>query len=100
MSEAVFTSMDRAIRHLCQTIGLRVIDPNFIVVRELEEVDKALKKEMAKLDDGTGALETWPHEAILEIHSLGDRFDGDEYIHRLLVAMCFDLSRHLTLYPS
>jgi hypothetical protein len=86
-SEAVFTSMDRAIRHLCQTFVLRVIDPNFIVVREHEEVEKALKKEMEKLVDGTGALETWPHEAILEIHSLADRFDGDEYIHRLLVSI-------------
>jgi hypothetical protein len=99
-SEAVFTSMDRAIRHLCQTFGLRVIDPNFTVVRELEEVEKALKKEMEKLANGTGALETWPHEAILEIHSLADWFDGDEYIHRLLVAMCFDLSRHLDIVPQ
>jgi hypothetical protein len=47
---------------------------------------------MEKLADGTGALETWPHEAILEIHSLADWFDGDEYIHHLLVAMCFDLA--------
>jgi hypothetical protein len=37
---------------------------------------------MEKLTSGTGALETWPHEAILEIHSLADRFDEDEYIHR------------------
>jgi hypothetical protein len=35
-SKAVFTSMDRAIRHLCQTFGLQVIDPNFTVVTELE----------------------------------------------------------------
>jgi hypothetical protein len=34
-----------------------------------------LKKEMEKLANGTGALETWPHEAILEIHILADRFD-------------------------
>jgi hypothetical protein len=53
-----------------------------------------------KLADGTGALETWPHEVILEIHSLADRFDRDEYIHRLLVAMCFDLSRHLDIVPQ
>jgi hypothetical protein len=92
--------MDRAIRHLCQTFGLQVIDPNFTVVRELEEVEKALKTEMEKLVDGTGALETWPHEAILEIHSLADRFDGDKYIHRLLVAMCFDLSWHLDVVPQ
>jgi hypothetical protein len=92
--------MDRAIRHLCQTFGLRVIDPNFFVVRELEEVEKALKKEMEKLVDGTGAMETWPHEAILEMHSLADWFDGDEYLHRLLVAMCFNLSRHLDVVPS
>jgi hypothetical protein len=97
--EVVFTSIDRAIRHLCQTFGLRVIDPNFTVVRELEEVEKALKK-MEKLADGTGALETWPHEAILEIHSLADWFDGDEYIHHLLVAMCFDLSQHLDVVPQ
>jgi hypothetical protein len=38
-SEATFTSMDRAIRHLCQTFVLRVMDPNIIVVRELEEVE-------------------------------------------------------------
>jgi hypothetical protein len=37
---------------------------------------------MEKLTSGTGALETWPHEAILEIHSLADQFDEDEYIHR------------------
>jgi hypothetical protein len=55
---------------------------------------------MEKLADGTGALETWPHEAILEIHSLANRFDGDKYIHRLLVAMCFDLSRHLDVVPQ
>jgi hypothetical protein len=48
-SEAVFTSMDRAIRHLCQKFGLRVIDPNFTVVRELEEVEKALKKKWKSL---------------------------------------------------
>jgi hypothetical protein len=35
-SEVVFTSMDRAIRHLSQTFGLQVIDPNFTVVTELE----------------------------------------------------------------
>jgi hypothetical protein len=92
--------MDRAIRHLCQTFGLQVIDPNFTVVIELEEFEKALKKEMEKLADGTGTLETWPHEAILEIHSLADWFDEDEYIHRLLVAMCFDLSRHLDVVPQ
>jgi hypothetical protein len=81
-SEAVFTSVDRAIRHLCLTFGLRVIDPNFTLVKELEEVEKFLKKEMEKLVDGTGTLETWPHEAILEIQSQADTFDGDEYIHR------------------
>jgi hypothetical protein len=38
-----------------------------------------LKKEMEKLAYGTGALETWPHEEILEIQSLADWFDRDEY---------------------
>jgi hypothetical protein len=87
---------DTSVKHL----ATQVIDPNFTVVRELKEVEKALKKEMEKLADDTGALETWPHEAILELHSLADRFDGDEYIHRLLVAMCFDLSRHLDVVPQ
>jgi hypothetical protein len=60
---------------------------------------------MKNLVDGTGALENWPHEAILEIHGLADRFDDsiseeDEYIHCLLVAMHFNLSRHLDVVPQ
>jgi hypothetical protein len=40
------------------------------------------------------------HWKLGEIQSLAYWFDGDEYIHHLLVAICFDFSWHLDVVPQ
>jgi hypothetical protein len=36
--------MDQAIRFLCETFGLQIVDPNYIAITKLEEIEKVIKK--------------------------------------------------------
>jgi hypothetical protein len=36
--------MDQAIRFLCETFGLQIVDPKYTAITKLEEIEKVIKK--------------------------------------------------------